>query len=79
MGKHIKRIRMTEGGGSRGAAHIGPTAVPGPAEASRRPSTRTLRGLDGLNFLLADVQTGVGPFLAIHQRRNQTFRDPVES
>jgi uncharacterized protein (DUF486 family) len=25
-----------------------------------------LRGLDGLNFLLADVQTGVGPFLAIY-------------
>jgi predicted MFS family arabinose efflux permease len=30
------------------------------------PSTRTLRGLDWLNFLLADVQTGVGPFLAIY-------------
>jgi predicted MFS family arabinose efflux permease len=27
---------------------------------------RTLRGLDGLNFFLADVQTGVGPFLAIY-------------
>jgi hypothetical protein len=25
-----------------------------------------LRGLDWLNFLLADVQTGVGPFLAIY-------------
>ncbi len=32
----------------------------------RTPSRRTLRGLDGLNFLLADVQTGVGPFLAIY-------------
>jgi hypothetical protein len=32
----------------------------------RSPSWRTLRGLDGLNFLLADVQTGVGPFLAIY-------------
>jgi len=30
------------------------------------PSQRTLRGLDWLNFLLADVQTGVGPFLAIY-------------
>jgi MFS family permease len=29
------------------------------------PSTRSLRGLDGLNFFLADVQTGVGPFVAI--------------
>jgi MFS family permease len=30
------------------------------------PSARSLRGLDWLNFLLADVQTGVGPFLAIY-------------
>jgi predicted MFS family arabinose efflux permease len=30
------------------------------------PSTRALRGLDWLNFFLADVQTGVGPFLAIY-------------
>ena len=29
-------------------------------------SRRTLFGLDWLNFLLADVQTGVGPFLAIY-------------
>jgi predicted MFS family arabinose efflux permease len=29
-------------------------------------SRQTLRGLDWLNFLLADVQTGVGPFLAIY-------------
>ena len=33
---------------------------------TRAPSTRTLRGLDWLNFFLADVQTGVGPFLAIY-------------
>jgi predicted MFS family arabinose efflux permease len=32
----------------------------------RTPSARTLRGLDWLNFFLADVQTGVGPFLAIY-------------
>jgi predicted MFS family arabinose efflux permease len=30
------------------------------------PSKRTLHALDWLNFLLADVQTGVGPFLAIY-------------
>jgi len=30
------------------------------------PSRRSLRGLDALNFLLVDVQTGVGPFLAIY-------------
>jgi MFS family permease len=33
---------------------------------AKTPSTRTLRGLDWLNFFLADVQTGVGPFLAIY-------------
>jgi len=31
-----------------------------------RASKRSLRGLDGLNFFLADVQSGVGPFLAIY-------------
>jgi predicted MFS family arabinose efflux permease len=32
----------------------------------RRPSPRSLSGLDWLNFFLADVQTGVGPFLAMY-------------
>src|SRR6202522_3960229 len=35
-------------------------------ETKKTPSRRTLLGLDWLNFLLADVQTGVGPFLAIY-------------
>jgi MFS family permease len=35
-------------------------------EDTPMPSVGTLRGLDWLNFLLADVQTGVGPFLAIY-------------
>jgi drug/metabolite transporter (DMT)-like permease len=35
-------------------------------ETKSAPSRRTLRGLDWLNFFLADVQTGVGPFLAIY-------------
>jgi MFS family permease len=30
------------------------------------PAPRTLRGLDGLNFLLADVRDGLGPYLAIY-------------
>jgi MFS family permease len=38
----------------------------GSTEAPKSPSRTTLRGLDWLNFLLADVQTGVGPFLAIY-------------
>ena len=33
---------------------------------AKTPSARTLRGLDWLNLFLADVQTGVGPFLAIY-------------
>ena len=35
-------------------------------ETPKSPSPGTLRGLDWLNFFLADVQTGVGPFLAIY-------------
>jgi predicted MFS family arabinose efflux permease len=35
-------------------------------EVKTAPSQRTLRGLDWLNFFLAYVQTGVGPFLAIY-------------
>jgi predicted MFS family arabinose efflux permease len=35
-------------------------------DKAKTPSARTLRGLDWLNFFLADVQTGVGPFLAIY-------------
>jgi predicted MFS family arabinose efflux permease len=34
--------------------------------AATTPASPTLRGLDWLNFFLADVQTGVGPFLAIY-------------
>jgi predicted MFS family arabinose efflux permease len=37
-----------------------------PVMQNRYPSHRSLRGLDWLNFFLADVQTGVGPFLAIY-------------
>jgi MFS family permease len=33
---------------------------------SNKPSAQTLQGLDWLNFFLADVQTGIGPFLAIY-------------
>jgi predicted MFS family arabinose efflux permease len=29
------------------------------------PSTRSLRGLDGINFLMADVRDGVGPYLSV--------------
>ncbi|NGM34929.1 MFS transporter [Methylobacterium sp. DB0501] len=32
----------------------------------KRPSTRALRGLHALNFTLADVRDGLGPYLAIY-------------
>src|SRR5271155_557408 len=51
---------LSEGGGKRG------TLATSDSDLDRRPSARSLRGLDWLNFLLADVQTGVGPFLAIY-------------
>ncbi len=31
----------------------------------RTPSSRSLLGLDGVNFLMADVQNGVGPYLSV--------------
>ena len=43
--------------------HGGFSMQPAP---ERAPPHQTLRSLDGLNFLLADVQTGLGPFLAIY-------------
>ena len=41
-------------------------ALDASVNARSLPAPRTLRGLDWLNFFLADVQTGVGPFLAIY-------------
>jgi len=35
-------------------------------DPGKHPSKQSLRALDWLNFFLADVQTGVGPFLAIY-------------
>jgi MFS family permease len=47
------------------AGPAAPTVTDSPS--GRASSSRsTLRGLDWLNFFLADVQTGVGPFLAIY-------------
>jgi len=32
----------------------------------RAPSRRSLRGLDGFNFFIANIQTGFGPFIAVY-------------
>jgi MFS family permease len=36
-----------------------------PARDAGEPSKRSLRGLDGINFLMADVRDGVGPYLSV--------------
>jgi predicted MFS family arabinose efflux permease len=60
VGPMKKPVMVTEVEGDRSpGATVGGGGV-------KPPSARTLRGLDWLNFLLADVQTGVGPFLAIY-------------
>jgi len=41
----------------------------GPKASSRplpAPSARSLRGLDGFNFFIANIQTGFGPFIAVY-------------
>ncbi|MET0259300.1 MAG: MFS transporter, partial [Methylobacterium sp.] len=37
-----------------------------PVTGARQPSSRSLRGLDAMNFFLADVRDGLGPYLAIY-------------
>ena len=46
------------------------STLPRPA-GGNHPSPSTLRALDWLNFFLADVQSGVGPFLAIYLASNR--------
>jgi predicted MFS family arabinose efflux permease len=48
------------------SSHGGKNADESNGGDDKAPSARTLSGLDWLNFFLADVQTGVGPFLAIY-------------
>ncbi len=38
------------------------------------PSRRSLRGLDGLNFLMADVRDGLGPYLSIFLKGDQHWQ-----
>jgi predicted MFS family arabinose efflux permease len=44
----------------------GDRSAPPPATNRQgHPSDRSLRGLDGINFLMADVRDGVGPYLSV--------------
>ncbi len=36
-----------------------------PPAGERTPSRRSRRGLDGVNFLMADVSGGLGPYLSV--------------
>ena len=53
---------------------LGAKAQAKPAlHGSRTPSARSLRGLDALSFLMADVRDGVGPFLAVFLKGTQQW------
>jgi predicted MFS family arabinose efflux permease len=41
---------------------------------SSKPSDRSLRGLDGLNFLMADVRDGLGPYLSVFLKADQHWQ-----
>jgi len=41
---------------------------------SRAPASRSLRGLDGLNFLMADVRGGLGPYLSVFLKGSQHWQ-----
>ncbi len=43
---------------------------PRPGSRERNPSSTSLRALDGVNFFLADVRGGIGPFLGAYLRSN---------
>src|SRR6202453_525478 len=41
--------------------------------ASKEPSSRSRHGLDGINFLMADVRDGVGPYLSLYLKGAQQW------
>src|SRR3954462_11457624 len=40
-------------------------------DADREPSGRSLKGLDAINLLMADVRDGVGPYLSVYLKGSQ--------
>src|ERR1700733_14996200 len=44
---------------------------PGPDSREKHPAKTSLRALDALNFFLADVRDGMGPFLGTFLRVHQ--------
>jgi MFS family permease len=41
---------------------------------ARSPSPRSLKGLDSVNFLMADVRDGVGPYLSVYLAGSQNWQ-----
>ena len=41
---------------------------------TRHPSQRSLRGLDGVNFLMADVRDGLGPYLSVFLKGSEHWQ-----
>lgn len=54
--------------GPDGWSERSPIEDVGPDKSERHPSAQSLRGLDGLNFFLADVRDGLGPYVGIFLR-----------
>jgi MFS family permease len=48
-----------------------PREQPAGIEPEKSPSGQSLRGLDSLNFLMADVRDGLGPFLSVYLKGTQ--------
>ena len=42
-----------------------PSAEPGADQRSNKPAPQGVRPLLGLNFFMADMQAGIGPFLGV--------------
>jgi MFS family permease len=59
-------VQQTGRDGPVASAERAKMPQPVPVAAPRQPSARALRGLDALNFTLADVRDGLGPYLAIY-------------
>jgi MFS family permease len=57
-----------------GTGPVSARATPRTPDDDRRPSARSLRGLDGLNFLMADVRDGLGPYLSVYLKGAQHWQ-----
>jgi hypothetical protein len=57
-----------------GTGPVSARATPRTPDDDRRPSARSLRGLDGLNFLMADVRDCLVPYLSVYLKGAQHWQ-----